>query len=298
RIILALIICSILVCKVVIAGTGIDISSPTSKTVTSTQWSCLAKQNTKAIIQVWSGGYGYNTNIASSVSAAKSAGIQTVDLYAFLCSQCSGNSPSSSAIKTLVSNLRSQNVEFGTLWIDVEQCSNCWGSTSTNAQFVVEAVQTAQQLGVSVGVYSSIGEWSQTVGSLNSLSSFPLWYAHYDNVPAFSDSSFYQFGSWSSPAMKQYAGNTQQCGVSVDLDFFQGGGKSSTTGGSSSGHHSGSSNSESSESSESSGKGSSSMSGSSNSDSNSQSGSSQSDSNSQSGSQSGSQSDSNSQSGS
>eukprot|EP01132_Coremiostelium_polycephalum_P000944 gene944-1196_t len=219
---------------VVHADLGIDIDAGTSGSVTSSQLQCLAQKNTRIIIQAFSGGYGINKNIGKAVSAAKSAGFETIDLYAFLCNQCSGNSPSSSAIQSLVSYLKSNGVSFGTLWIDVEQCNGCWGSLTQNAQFVVEAVQAAANLGLSVGVYSSLGEWPQTVGSLSSLSSYPLWYAHYDNNPSFSDSQFYQFGGWSSPAMKQYAGDTSECGVSVDLDYFTGSTTSSSSSSSSS----------------------------------------------------------------
>ena len=45
----------------------------------------------------------------------------------------------------------------------------------------------------------------------------PLWYAHYDSKPDFSD--FTPFGGWSSPAYKQYAGTTSVCGMGVDLNY-------------------------------------------------------------------------------
>ncbi|EFA76159.1 glycoside hydrolase family 25 protein [Heterostelium album PN500] len=221
------------------AELGIDVSSATSQKMTSSQWSCLAQKNQRAIIQVWSGGYGMNNGVVSAIQAAQNAGFQTVDLYAFLCNQCSGNSPSSNVIQQIVSKIKQSGVSFGTLWIDVEQCSGCWGSTSANAAFVVEAVQTAASLGVRVGVYSSSGEWPQTVGTLTSLSSYPQWYAHYDGVPAFSDSGAYQYGGWNNPEMKQYVGNTNQCGVSVDLDFY--GSSSSSSSASSTTHTSSSS---------------------------------------------------------
>lgn len=42
-----------------------------------------------------------------------------------------------------------------------------------------------------VGVYSSEGSWGSVCGSEKSsaLSGLPLWYAHYDNVPSYSDGS-------------------------------------------------------------------------------------------------------------
>jgi len=206
----------------IFAETGIDIDSGTSASVSSSDWSCLAGQNQKVIIQIYSGGYGLNSHFAAAYQGAKSAGLQ-VDAYAFLCNQCHGNDPSGS-IKEISSYFSQNGISIGNLWIDVEQCNGCWGSVTTNAQFVVSTVQNAKAAGLPVGIYTSVGEWPQTVGNLNSLSSFPLWYAHYDNNPSFSD--FTSFGGWSSGVMKQYQGNTQQCGVSVDLDYF---GSSSTS---------------------------------------------------------------------
>lgn len=43
-------------------------------------------------------------------------------------------------------------------------------------------------------------------------------YAHYDNDPSFDD--FSPFGGWSNPAMKQYAGDKNECGVGVDLNYY------------------------------------------------------------------------------
>jgi len=49
-------------------------------------------------------------------------------------------------------------------------------------------------------------------------SNLPLWYAHYDGSPSFSD--FVPFGGWGRPVMKQYQGTTGVCGTSIDLDFY------------------------------------------------------------------------------
>lgn len=41
----------------------------------------------------------------------------------------------------------------------------------------------------------------------------PCRYAHYDNNPSFSD--FQQFGGWSHPGIKQYAGDATVCGKGI-----------------------------------------------------------------------------------
>ncbi|KAF2068699.1 hypothetical protein CYY_009978 [Polysphondylium violaceum] len=232
KIISLFLILAISVFAAINADHGVDIDAGMSGKISSSQMSCLAGQNQKLIIQIYSGGYGLNSNFASAYKAAKSAGFSQVDAYAFLCNQCHGNDPSAS-INQIAQYISSNGITLGNLWIDVEQCNGCWGSLSSNAQFVTACVNNAKSAGLPVGVYTSSGEWPQTVGNLNSLSSFPLWYAHYDNNPSFSD--FTSFGGWSSGVMKQYQGNTQQCGVSVDLDYFGSGSSGSSTTSSSSG---------------------------------------------------------------
>lgn len=47
--------------------------------------------------------------------------------------------------------------------------------------------------------------WQTIFGSTTACSKFtslPLWYAHYDNNPSFSDYSKYSFGGWSTPNIK------------------------------------------------------------------------------------------------
>jgi hypothetical protein len=55
-------------------------------------------------------------------------------------------------------------------------------------------------------------------GGSTALSSFPLWYPHYDNNPSYSDWS--PFGGWTKPNIKQYMGTTSVCSASVDLNYY------------------------------------------------------------------------------
>jgi hypothetical protein len=43
-------------------------------------------------------------------------------------------------------------------------------------------------------------------------------YAHYDNIPSFSD--FVPFGGWVHPSIKQFLGTTTACGVGIDKNFY------------------------------------------------------------------------------
>jgi len=196
---------------------GLDVSASCS----DIDWNCLVGQNyTYAIIQTWEGGYQFNQNIGSCVSAAWSAGMKTVDVYAFMCPQCDGNTPPSSAIQAISSGL--SGVDYGMFWLDVEQCEGCWNDDlGSNCAFIGEAVSAAAEAGFTVGIYSSEGEWSQTVGeACTNLTSYPLWYAHYDGEANFDDSWAYEFGGWTSPTMKQYSGDATICSDDVDQDWM------------------------------------------------------------------------------
>ncbi len=48
--------------------------------------------------------------------------------------------------------------------------------------------------------------------------SLPLWYPHYDNAPNFND--FAPFGGWTRPSIKQYRGNINVCGITIDANRY------------------------------------------------------------------------------
>jgi len=195
------------------ATLGMDISAY----CTGIDWSCLVKNGYSfAIIQAWAGGYGVNTNIGDCVKAAWAAGMKHVDIYAFMCPRCSGNDPAT-AMASIKSHM--SGVPFGQLWLDVEQCSGCWNDAGSNCAFVASCAAAAVSHGFKLGVYSSEGSWAATVGSCSSVDEYPLWYAHYDDDESFDDGA-YHFGGWSTPAMKQFAGNVAVCGSSIDQDWY------------------------------------------------------------------------------
>eukprot|EP00026_Physarum_polycephalum_P013754 Phypoly_transcript_14193.p1 GENE.Phypoly_transcript_14193~~Phypoly_transcript_14193.p1 ORF type:complete len:143 (+),score=20.80 Phypoly_transcript_14193:534-962(+) len=139
-----------------------------------------------------------------------------VDVYLFPCFKC-GNP--SGQMSTLVSHLKSNNVEYGMIWIDVEGPGTYWGSSTTaNANFFSSMVSEGKKLGVSLGVYTSKSQWVPIMGSYTGGKSYPLWYAHYDGKESFSD--FSAFGGWTKPAIKQYAGDATVCSVGVDKNWY------------------------------------------------------------------------------
>eukprot|EP01111_Echinosteliopsis_oligospora_P012727 TRINITY_DN439_c0_g1_i1.p1 TRINITY_DN439_c0_g1~~TRINITY_DN439_c0_g1_i1.p1 ORF type:complete len:232 (-),score=68.24 TRINITY_DN439_c0_g1_i1:49-744(-) len=211
-------LCVLACVKTSTAVYGIDLSAELCANTDASTWQCLAQQGYSfAIIQGWQGGYGLNTNLAACVANAWAAGFAHVDVYIFFCPECSGNSESSPV--DLLNYMSQNNVQYGMLWFDIEQCDGCWDDAGSNANFIAAGVQNAQNAGAVVGMYSSEYEWGATVGGYSGLSNLPLWYAHYDGNPSFSD-GLYQFGGWTSPAIKQYDDNGGACGTSYDLNWY------------------------------------------------------------------------------
>jgi len=122
----------------------------------------------------------------------------------------------------------SPGAEYGMIWLDIEYnpSSGCsWASYSAadNCEYVQELASAGKSNGATIGVYSSQYEWSVVMGTstyCTELTSYPLWYAHYDDSPSFSDYSSVSFGGWTTPAMKQYEGDATLCSFDVDENYY------------------------------------------------------------------------------
>eukprot|EP01089_Gocevia_fonbrunei_P018135 TRINITY_DN6067_c0_g2_i1.p1 TRINITY_DN6067_c0_g2~~TRINITY_DN6067_c0_g2_i1.p1 ORF type:complete len:240 (-),score=52.82 TRINITY_DN6067_c0_g2_i1:81-800(-) len=212
-----------LLVPVAYSAQGIDVSLvDCDNGISASQWECMRNNgNTFAIIETWMGGYQFATRIAECVSNAWAAKFEHVDVYVFICPNCQGNNPIAGAITEIVHNLKTQGVNYGMLWFDIEQCNGCWNDAASNFAFITTAIKAAQNLGVKVGVYSSNYEWAQTVGGATGLSNLPLWYADWDNVQSFTDWPGTAFGGWNAPAIKQYYDHGNgNCGIDTDLNWY------------------------------------------------------------------------------
>lgn len=107
---------------------------------------------------------------------------------------------------------------FGMLWLDIEG-SQYWSSNSqNNVDFIQDMADECDRQGVYCGIYSSAYTWNPITGYSTQFKDMPLWYAHYDNDPSFSD--FKSFGGWTRPAIKQYAGDVTLCYAGVDKNYY------------------------------------------------------------------------------
>eukprot|EP00695_Tsukubamonas_globosa_P001174 TRINITY_DN211_c0_g1_i1.p1 TRINITY_DN211_c0_g1~~TRINITY_DN211_c0_g1_i1.p1 ORF type:complete len:240 (+),score=105.92 TRINITY_DN211_c0_g1_i1:56-721(+) len=199
---------------------GFDISSATcdgSSWVSSTQFSCFANAGASfTAIEGWDGGYGATTYFSYCANVANQTGLP-VFVYIFMCPNCAGNN--ADALSNWLTNTINSGVYFDAVWIDVESCSGCWNDVGSNANFVAGLVNAAQNVGVSVGIYTSQYEWSTVVGSYTGLGNVPLWYAHYDGRASCSE--FSGWGGWSSAYMKQFQDHSSLgCFSNVDMDVI------------------------------------------------------------------------------
>eukprot|EP01038_Epipyxis_sp_PR26KG_P010203 gene10203-13727_t len=212
-----------------IAYHGVDVSQLTS----ASSFSCLKSNGYSfAIVRVYCSSGKTDSNGPASINNAWSGGMNYVDGYIFPCYSC-GN-PEKQMDDT-ISYLASHDIKprylngtkneeanlgasYGMLWIDVEGTSYWSSSTSNNVDFIKRMAAEGKSRGLSIGIYTSNSQWSPITGGSTALSSYPLWYPHYDNKDSFSD--FSPFGGWSKPAIKQYIGTTSICSASVDKNYY------------------------------------------------------------------------------
>ena len=138
--------------------------------------------------------------------------MKEVGVYMFPCPTC-GNPEGQ--MNSLIDGLNSST--YGKIWLDIEGSQYWYSDTSKNIDFIQGLVDQASVRGRSLGIYTSNSQWTPITGSTTKFGSFPLWYAHYDNNPSYSD--WAAFGGWSAPVAKQYMGTTSFCGASVDLNY-------------------------------------------------------------------------------
>jgi len=190
-----------------LAFSGVDVSSPVDT------WSCIKSSGYDfAIIRGYQSFGAVDPNAARTIANAKAAGIEYVDTYFFPCVPC-GN-PAGQA----TTFWQALGGKFGMVWLDIEVAQ--WtGSAQENQNFIVGLAEALAAQGASIGVYTNLYNWGTIVGAgWSGMAKYPLFYAHYDDNPSFSD--FEAFGGWAKPAIKQYNGNVELCSANVDLDWY------------------------------------------------------------------------------
>lgn len=162
---------------------------------------------------------GLDHNTIQSLENMKKAGLKT-DVYMFPCR----GKLAIAQVDEMINNIPSTS--YDRIWIDIETnpSSGCtWsGYTSDqNCQYTLELLEAVKARNRTVGIYASRYMWNQIYGSTTACQEaadgIPLWYAHYDMAPTFTD--FSPFGGWQTPTIKQYQGTSAVCGASVDRNW-------------------------------------------------------------------------------
>lgn len=103
------------------------------------------------------------------------------------------------------------------IWLDVEEKGN---SPAEVVAAIGRCVSLVEAAGKKAGIYTARWIWPSATGNSAAFSHLPLWHAEYrgtiQNPPPFD--SFQPYGGWARPHIWQFAGTTQLCGHSVDLN--------------------------------------------------------------------------------
>ena len=161
-----------------------------------------------------------NPYISSVVANARQY-FHNIDVYIFP----NTDQDAATQMTSYINSLKADGVlTTNMVWMDIEGSQYWSSSCSTNQQWLSTAIATIQSLysgcGLPscVGIYTGSSQWSPIMCNTAEFSSHPLWYAHYDNKPSFSD--FTPFGGWTQPNIKQYEGTTYVCGTAIDEDYY------------------------------------------------------------------------------
>uniref|UniRef100_A0A914CID3 Lysozyme n=1 Tax=Acrobeloides nanus TaxID=290746 RepID=A0A914CID3_9BILA len=185
-------------------------------TLTSSTFQCLGSNGYSFFIaRVGRSNGQVDTVGVQNIKNARSAGWTNVDAYIFPCTASCASA--SNQVQNAINAIKNAGTTVGTIWLDIEILS--WPSnTATNRQFITDMVNTVQNNGYRVGIYTNANNWNTIVGAWTGTSSLPLWWAKYDGQQNFG--SFSPFGGWSAPTIKQYEGDVNgPCGVSLDQNW-------------------------------------------------------------------------------
>jgi GH25 family lysozyme M1 (1,4-beta-N-acetylmuramidase) len=192
---------------------GVDVSS----WIGEDTWTCIKNNGyVVGIAREFQETCYIDPNGVHTVANGYAVGMAHMDVYLFPSYGCS-MSPEAQ-VDAVVNTMG--DIPFGKIWLDVEDGGQ--GAAQNNMNWVNRALaHTDQRLGAGrAGVYSSNYEWGLVMGGMRGPTNYPLWYAHYDGNPSFSDWGSTAFGGWGGGFAKQFAGDASMCGASVDLNVF------------------------------------------------------------------------------
>ena len=104
------------------------------------------------------------------------------------------------------------------LWVDFEDDTAPKDAPDKVKAWIYRCLDAAAALGLPLGIYSAWWWWTVWTDDTHDFRDYPLWVAAYDGKP---NLNFPYFGGWQRCSMKQYAGTSDFCGYSADLDYYE-----------------------------------------------------------------------------
>jgi len=168
-------------------------------------------------VRVWQSNCKVDTHAVQSINHAYLAGMTRVDIYVFPSYTCALSG--ADQVRHTVAAMG--DTKFNVLWLDIEMMGSNWSKDyAKNRAWLSDAIDAAKTLlgAPRVGIYSSAAGWQIAMGTQAGFPDIQLWFAQYDAVPQVSD--FRPFAGWKSAVAKQFLGNVQVCGITVDVNAY------------------------------------------------------------------------------
>jgi len=208
----------LLVVAAVEATLGVDVSSlwPQSS------WECMSQNGFSfAIIRCFRSSNSVDPNCAESVARAWAGGMKHVDLYMFPCAKCSDIADQ---VHRLDEHIRSNNITYGQVWIDIEGAGEYWPTDKEKNRKIFDTLcSTATEVFGTrfAGLYVSHRSWVNILGAdYKEWGNLKVWYANWDHKPGFGN--WQPYGAFTTPTIHQYWGNyKEKCKMNVDLNYCE-----------------------------------------------------------------------------
>jgi hypothetical protein len=185
---------------------------------------CIYQQGyNAAFIQVYSPSNGGtpNQNGIQTIQSAISAGLGTEIYVTPSTSGKSGSQQFSEAYNAV----KAQGINVRAIWLQVTSSINWMNNVQSNINFIESFINQAYVNGISVGIYTSFGDWQQITGNYYESYTLRLWYYNVygtgptGETPANFD-DFRPFGQWTQPNVKQFAQNEILCGLTINRNIY------------------------------------------------------------------------------
>jgi hypothetical protein len=109
-----------------------------------------------------------------------------------------------------------KNVTLTFFWVSVE--GSDWSMNhEDNVAFLKKILAELAKLKLTIGIQTDMMRFGRIMGrSTTDFNKYPLWNIHQDNNPE--PGQFRPYGGWKVAKAKQYKGNAEVCGDTVNLD--------------------------------------------------------------------------------